>query len=675
MMPDSKIINSCLKILNFEKLEIYLNSVILTRESVGDILDIIYKSNYIVYPHPSENESKRDAFFSELDDYIAKQPGFEKSNAVSDLFSLVASIEKGYRSILEFESRLPSMSENPSRRVGLALGLLANVHSRIRQDIKRHLKNLKHFDPKAPIKDVDGNSYFPKDLYSGLSISCGRLIAMEAYREKWIEEDKVVVLPVPALNMQLPLDAGGIFSNLELATMWGCWTGVDNRVRYLDGELKVYTDEFPEWTPKDVREDSDLLFHFSPNHHAEISPLLAEFRFNEMSEQNFSRLLIASKQSHSARLYEKKSIKKLVYLEIKNAAATLKHSLSLPLEECRVLDITVLDLLHGYATLKRLSEEQAAISSIFPKFAHDELLDELLSDGLSNEVAKVFLSIATFKSNSRDFYDCPLLKCGAESYYLFGFSMIHADLARVVLSSISQLKVSFLEKGDAFESEMLSFFKAQGFLAKKIKVRRGRPEEEYDYDIVFVWCDYAFFVECKNRLLPAGSSISSHNFQNDIQDHVVQVNRLVQGLIDYPDIIEKEFPEAAGKKRVFCVLNALPYSVAASDHEIYFIDASMLRRFFESGTLNHLIVSGKRRKERSLSHNPVVTIWAGNRPTPEDFLRYLKFPPQLAFAAAHYEIRSELRQLGHRIFVRIDDYRLVHATPKMIRDQLAKHGW
>ncbi|WP_199885027.1 hypothetical protein [Pseudomonas bohemica] len=213
----------------------------------------------------------------------------------------------------------------------------------------------------------------------------------------------------------------------------------------------------------------------------------------------------------------------------------------------------------------------------------------------------------------------------------------------------------FEDKGDAFEQSTIDLLREQGLNARKLKVRRGQNNEhEFDYDVAFTWDEYVFFIECKNRSIPSGNPILINNFNEDMQAHLNQVQRLRQGLVEYPDILTRDFPEAVGKTPVFCILNSLPYAMGQYE-DIYVIDDSILSRFFSGPTFG--VTQGHLDGEGPQVREDLKRLWAGSSPGVADFIKYITDPPQIKIAIKYYEVIGQVQRLSVRAAAGIHDYR------------------
>jgi len=130
------------------------------------------------------------------------------------------------------------------------------------------------------------------------------------------------------------------------------------------------------------------------------------------------------------------------------------------------------------------------------------------------------------------------------------------------------------------------------------------------------------------------------------------------------------FPEAVGKKQVFCVVNALPYARPPIDG-IYFADAGLIGRFFQSGSMGVLSVPLSKDSNLPSTRTKAIDIWTDDHPTPEDFIKYLDFPPQVRVANAHYEKNHRAEMLSDKVIVKIFDLRRKDASVEEVLEAMA----
>jgi len=143
--------------------------------------------------------------------------------------------------------------------------------------------------------------------------------------------------------------------------------------------------------------------------------------------------------------------------------------------------------------------------------------------------------------------------------------------------------------------------------------------------------DTLFLVECKNNLLSGNHAVPALRYSKFITDTVKQVKRLEQGLRARPEVIELLF----GKKLedltlVPMILNSLPYSRGSIDG-VHISDYSALSKFLTESTISESHKKNGKKMIRKVIHR----LWSGERPTAQELLDYLAFPPQLKFIVDH----------------------------------------
>jgi hypothetical protein len=212
--------------------------------------------------------------------------------------------------------------------------------------------------------------------------------------------------------------------------------------------------------------------------------------------------------------------------------------------------------------------------------------------------------------------------------------VISANPARVVLSILSNLEEPLAKKGKAFERDMAEFLKKRGFQTYSFKAKRDG--QEYEYDLILPWNDYLFLFECKNHSLSNHDPVQAYYFELERQSDTRQVNRLVDGLQRFPDVlVEHVGADAAGKIIVPCVLNSLPFALPEKNTGVYFTDSSLLKRFFQEKNFNVKVPHHIERNIKLLHRTAYHSWWAGDEPSPDDLLLQLEEPFQLKLMHAH----------------------------------------
>ncbi|MEE4101281.1 hypothetical protein [Pseudomonas viridiflava] len=661
--------------LNFKKLKKILDTLPATEEAFMRIALLSYHADTIVRRRPGEDGIKRDKFLAELGQYYAGRGLASAIAFIEKLRAELFKIDYGYVQIHSLVPQMASAKYTPEQRVSGVFTALDGVIRETLKDVDTKAEaSAGVMGPDRNLTDVNGDAYDPNAVLHGLSVASGDVLMLEAHTNKWFDDDGRIVVPELAPAPKSVVEA--VSANLANAGTWRLWKNIDERVRYLGGSLEQFSEELPDWTAKlKTRFPAiDTFFEFKPEIAAEQFDILANQRFDTIMYQNILKLFRetnAAQKVAKTRDYVPLPPLGLVSFDEAISAISLSHFTKIDTLKSTAGGLLLSERLRGYAVLRLLIVDlEKEQNTYFPSVSFARLLGELKRCGLTTEVATTFINKATFGKASKDLYDQPLIKTDEDHYFLFGCSLILADLTKTMLSALSIEGASFEEKGKAFEQATIGLLCDQGFKARTLKVRRGENNEhEFDYDVAFTWDDYVFFIECKNRGIPMGNPILTYRFNEEMGEHVKQVARLRQGLVDYPDILTKDFPEAVGKTPVFCILNALPY--AMGEHQgIYVIDDSILSRFFSSPAFG--VTMGRLDGKGPQVRDDLKRIWIGASPAVSDFLKYISDPPQLKIAIGYYEVAPQLQQLSLDTAAVVYDFRRKDLDSDALTDLLRK---
>lgn len=254
------------------------------------------------------------------------------------------------------------------------------------------------------------------------------------------------------------------------------------------------------------------------------------------------------------------------------------------------------------------------------RFTKNELSSILTRYGLPHNIASIFIKSVTFGRLSRDLFDHPLIKHSDGHYLVFRPAVISAQIATIVLSTISQIGEKLQKKGKSFEKEVAELFSSNGL--KTYSLKTTIDKEQYEFDIILPWGDYLFMFECKNRMLPMGSPQQIYNFETENMSNVKQTKRLAKAINDHPTIIKKYIAEYTKEKTIVpVVLNCLPYSIPDGIDNIYFYEYPALRRFFDGSKITlHTFDQNGQIKPLKV----ICQLWQGDKPTPEDLFNQIR---------------------------------------------------
>lgn len=305
--------------------------------------------------------------------------------------------------------------------------------------------------------------------------------------------------------------------------------------------------------------------------------------------------------------------------------------------------LRVAEWLRGYATLGVLARQQHTIRTATMTAA--ALTRALSSAGVDPARVDSFLRVATFGQRSADLWDAPLLKVrpiaeGVPDYLLVWPAARSANLALIVISTISTIGESQADKGPAFEVAVSSLIRDAGFDPKRLYFRRDA--QEYEADVTFKFDEAIVIIECKNRSVPTTDPVDQYRFLSDMAGHRRRIERMRDALSRYPDVLDATFGVGSSQKRlVFVVTYSLPFAAPTTKSGISYVDYVALRRFFLDPQISAVQFHPRISEDIALKV-PLRNLWSGERPSLSDFERYLAGLPQLRMALRHLEPTERL---------------------------------
>lgn len=277
-----------------------------------------------------------------------------------------------------------------------------------------------------------------------------------------------------------------------------------------------------------------------------------------------------------------------------------------------------------------LSLREASAVYKFNSISSEEIEKYFIKNGIHTSKHLHIINSLTYKKEKRaDLYDTPLIKISDGSYLIFPLSIKTSNLEKVLFSIFSKLEMQITDKGKIFEKEVIRSLKRienEGKFFKTSEINfsvKGEEKPQYQYDAILEWDDYIFIIECKNRSIATTESISLNQFEKKIDDYITQVNRLECGLIKNTN---KHNINIKGKNIIKVVLNSLPFALDYAIENTYLIDYSSFLRFFSSKQICLEKISPQNHPK-----TPVYTLWTGSKPTVQDFIDYLNYPPQVIY--------------------------------------------
>ena len=164
---------------------------------------------------------------------------------------------------------------------------------------------------------------------------------------------------------------------------------------------------------------------------------------------------------------------------------------------------------------------------------------------------------------------------------------------------------------------------------------------EFQYDAIVVWEDYVFIIECKNRSILNTTTNSMKDFVEKADDYIQQIKRLEEFYKDNIGIFNEKLKiDLNGKNIVPVVLNALPFSLDSDIEGVYFLDYSILSKFFETKKL------GKRNLATNELEEVFFDWWSGETPKANDLYEVIKSPFQITTEMDNIKINHNFYEIG-----------------------------
>lgn len=646
-----------LKAMDWPGLQAELESCGLTQEALDDALGHLLRENDLIFPYPNpKKEEKRAKFISEFREYVLGALGEEAAKEVSDHADLQALVESQYRRILNKLDECDVSKLEAGVRVSACISHAAHEYDHMIRRMDELVGKSTDFGTffQGPLAAEEDKLFHPDGVLEGIVVSLTSTLIMEAHKNKWFDADGHAVIPtLPKIGDHERYMAG---STELLAFVWRAWRKTERRLRFVGAHIEEFSaSAMPEWAPK----GAEAVSVFNPTED-EFYDYVASERLGDRFTQHFiemhTELDVRKKVAPRGTQAALPPVAFISEEEV-HAAVTLSDILSYSIADDRDAPggLRLVEWLRGYAVLRQLAEETGYHEHgnpevLVPVVDPDDIVERLIIAGLSDERADKFVACATLGKDSRDVFDCPLIKTDAGKYLLFAPAMLQVNLSQVVLSAISTLGETLDRKGKAFERDALSMLNAAGLEAKAFKVKRDG--EEYEYDAVLPWDDYVFVFECKHHGLSQRNPERAYYFALEARSNAKQVNRLAEALRKYPDILAEKFGSDMSRRQVVpVVLNALPYSRKGQLNGVYFTDSSALGRFLKERYC-HIVVHHSVSSDVRLRHRVAVhSFWSGAKPTATDLLRHLNEPFQITTVEQHTHRRATPFNIGDKEWI------------------------
>ena len=633
------VVKAALKALDWGILKEHFENIGFTRDQLTDLCGYVRRHGRLICKHPCRDfQQRRSRFFNEIRSYAEAHFDIEAREEVETEVALIERIEQGYRSILNTLDKCAISKQPATARVGGCLSFVCHEYKNLMRRHDRTLAATQEITPEVGrLQDDEGNSFSGDAVIERLSESVAATLVMEACRNSWFDDDVVVLPELAKVDDEIRLQAGAA---QFLAVCWRQWQNVEERHRFLGGDLRVYAGADK---PADMPDTIEALTKYIPPEGGysdrEVYDCLANERLKHLLVQNFFAMeteIGLSERGVGAALPPKQ----FVSGKEAHAGVALSEMLGYSIVEDaeRPGGLRLLEWVRGYAVLEEITRSRIAEDGVSGDdyailLEKRELVGLLQACGLEGDLALRFIERTCLRKSSHDMLDHPLVRVGTSHYLLF--PLIALNIALVVLSNLSRNRVNLSRKGRAFEQSVHEAFRRHGMKAFAFKARRDG--QEFEYDAVVPWEDYLFVFECKNYSLPGHDPANIYYFDLGVASHAKQVRRLADALARYPDIIKQKMgAQYVGMTIVPCVLHSLPYSRIDALDGVYFTDFSVLRRFFDEPHF-HIKVARRIGDATAIHPMAIMKLWKGEEPTAEDFLKQLKEPFQLGLLLKHLD--------------------------------------
>ena len=644
------VVKSSLSELNWNKLQTHLQDISFTCDHLTELLSHIRRFSDLICKHPRKPyEKKRNQFFKSLQSFVKTQLGNKAESDFLQEVQLIQTIESVYRGILDILKKC-SISQQPAPvRVSASISRACFQYKEFKRRYGLALSKAKGLNMTTGvlIECDDGSRISPDAILQALIETVGMTLIMEAYQNNWFDDDIVILPNLPSVGDKERYQLG---STEQLALSWRHWQRVEKRRRFLDGDLLRYSEDN---RPPELPDQFAALFEYRPREEGlserEVYDFLANTRLIHRLIQTFAEIEFETGiPAHTVGIAGGAALppEQVVSTEEYHACISLSGLLGYSVfeDDERPGGLRLVEWVRGYVVLKeivkgRTNTFHASADNYAVLLTKQELIDALIMCGLDNDGARQFVAKTCLHRSSRDLFDCPLVRIRPSKYLIFGPAVINLNVSMAILSNLSSRREALGHKGKAFEESMRELFRKRDMEVFSFHVRRD--QEEFEYDAIVPWDGCLFLFECKNRSLSGNDPAETYYFDLDVASQAKQVRRLADALRNYPDIIEQELgTKYLGMTIIPCIVHSLPYSRIGAVDGVYFIDSSMLKRFFEQPYIR--IKDLHRIGNTNLLHRQVVRkLWGGDFPTVRDFLEQLEKPIQLELAMKHLNVKPQ----------------------------------
>ena len=622
-------------IVEFSKKNDYINVEKLTKSFTDVEYQLFLKSHFSsvdpqIFSHDISKRKKRDDFFNKLKVFCLDNNLMQSGQYIKNKHDVAIHAEIMYDEIKESLRQSPiskcSLSEQCWGYVDRAFKEIVEIKKYSRKVFSEKIKEKGGvFISDRKLEDESGNEYDAdyaiESIVSALSLTLSML-----GHQHGLFINGIIELPEKINASEEICNKSSAIQMYAVA--WGRLEESSNRCVLFDGATQ-------ELTGEDVQGDARSVgivrtINIEPNFSLfEKIVFISSSRNVEINSQVFYEAVLNSDLEDLIvkDISEIRNLNDGQYLSEGEATSLISLSniycedMFKSKEEYRGL--TVKEWVRGYACLQYLVGSTQDNSNYM--YDKETLIDVLVCGGLLENKANIFLLFVLYGKESRDLYDCPVVKVSNEGYFIFHEVIADMSIFSTLLSQFSNLNIEFKNKGFKFEEDVIEKLRSKKIEVRDFKFKRGL--DEYEYDAVFIMDTRVFVVECKNRSLPGWNSVRSSRYKKFMNDTALQVKRLVKGLKLYPDIFFNEFGKNISDFEVVpLVLNCLPFSYPGKYDEVYFSDISSFGLFLKSKNVSFKEYRGV---GNVVGEHSIYEQWESDRPMSSDLIKQLELPVQI----------------------------------------------
>nr|WP_310615762.1 hypothetical protein [Pantoea cypripedii] len=587
-------------------------------------LDKVLSSPANILTHNDKNRIKRDEFLLELRRHITDEVLNKK---IEKLILLSRTAEKLYDLIKSKLDELSLSKKSVATQCSAILQHANNESVELKKEIRTHLENI---DSTGELFDISsasfissgGITFLPDDVITKIVDYVSLSLKMLSYRYN-LTQDKYITLPV-----KVPVSEDDLIDARKILYYSILWSNLESAVcscLYFDGELKTFTSESlqEELIEAGVKEFYEFDRAVNP---FERFDFISNERLYSKLTQNFNDAMVDfgvhKTIANIENLSKLDNGRSITLSEIPTYVALLE-TLCLNDEAILLAGLNLREWVRCYATLEYLARKLETPIV----FSFEIISGYLVAVGITYEKARLFIEYVTFKSDSRDVYDCPLIKLTDGSYYFFSTGYFSPGLTNIILSQFSSLKIDLSHKGYGFENEIHTVLEDLNLNYRYFSF--NRDGQDYEYDAVLQLNDKVFIFECKNTNLSGGSVIKAKKKFDLLTDAAKQVKRLKEGLLKFPEVFHDKFKKNISDFEVIPVIvNNLPFSLPGLFDDVYVTDYSALSKILHNDSINAIKITVN---EGSLSSTatPSHRLWENDTLQANDLLSQFNEPIQL----------------------------------------------